>query len=701
MRLDTSIEYIKGVGPAKADLLRKELGIFSCLQLLQHYPFRYIDRTKFTTIQQIYNEEPVQLKGVLLSLKTIGDRRKKRLIGQFRDGSGVVELVWFKGIQWVSKLETGVEYVLYGKPNRFNGKVNFVHPELERSGSAQQKAQFLSGVYHSTEKLSSKGLDAKGMRRILMALFSKLHKQQNAVPENIPGYLLDELSLLGRYQSLLQIHFPTSQQQVQAANKRIVFEEFFFMQLRMLKNKMQVKAGVQGLRFEKIGDYFNNFYHQHLSFGLTQAQKRVIKEIRADMGSGLQMNRLLQGDVGSGKTIVAFMNMLIALDNDFQAAIMAPTEILANQHLSSIEAMANPLGIKVALLTGSIKGKKRETLLEDLKNGTIQILIGTHALIEPTVVFQNLGIVVVDEQHRFGVVQRAKMWMKNKEAPPHILVMTATPIPRTLAMTAYGDLDVSVIDEMPPGRIPVKTFHKFESQRLWVFGRMKEAISKGHQVYIVYPLIEESEYEGLSEVKDLMVGYEAIEREFPKPQYQISVVHGRQRSEDKDAEMVRFAKGETQILMATTVIEVGVNVPNATLMVIENAERFGLAQLHQLRGRVGRGGGEANCILMTDYKLSKDGKFRMEIMCQTTDGFKISEADLKLRGPGNIEGTQQSGILNFKLADIVKDTHLLQMARQTALTILQEDPSLSLQKNKLLREYLATTATKKGFGRIS
>jgi len=701
--LNTSIVYLKGVGSAKADTLKKELGIFTYGQLLQHYPFRYVDKTKFHKIKDVKDEsEYVQLKGILRRIDTIGEGRKRRMSAVFRDDTGMMELTWFKGLSWVQNLQVGMEYIVYGKPTIFKGKISIVHPEITALTDAKKmNPSTLDPVYHTTDKLKNKRLDTKGFATVMKNLFIKVHPQRHLIPESLPNYLLEQLSLPPRYAAWMGIHFPRNKAQRDAAKRRIKFEEFFFLQLRMLRLKGQKKVGIRGFIFNKIGDYFNNFYNNNLEFELTGAQKRVIKEIRYDFAMGCQMNRLLQGDVGSGKTIVAFMCMLIALDNDYQTAIMAPTEILAQQHYISIQEMANGLGLNIGILTGTVKGKKRKVLLEKLESGEIDLLIGTHALIEAPVIFKNLGLVVVDEQHRFGVVQRSKMWRKNDVHPPHILVMTATPIPRTLAMTAYGDLDVSVIDEMPPGRKPINTYHKFESQRLWTFGQMKREIAKGHQVYIVYPLIEESEYEGLSEVKDLMEGYAVMEREFPKPKYQISVVHGRQKPKDKEAEMQRFARGETQILMATTVIEVGVNVPNASIMVIENAERFGLAQLHQLRGRVGRGGGDAYCILMTGFKLSANGRIRMQTMVETTDGFKISEADLKLRGPGNIEGTQQSGALNFKLANIIEDVDILHSARQIATKILEDDPNLQKPENKPLLQQLLLTRKTHGFGRIS
>jgi ATP-dependent DNA helicase RecG len=556
-------------------------------------------------------------------------------------------------------------------------------------------------VYSTTEKLNAKKIKSKDIGRIIKSLLLKIEENTNSIQENLSSNIREQFKFLSRKESFEFIHFPQNQEQLKIARNRLKFEELFFLQLRLLRTKKLRKTANKGYVFSKIGDNFNNFYQNNLKFPLTEAQKRVIKEIRKDLGSGEQMNRLLQGDVGSGKTVVAFMTMLIALDNGFQASLMAPTEILAQQHFKSISEMTNGLDIKVELLTGTVKGSKRNEILKKLEIGEIHLLVGTHAIIEDSVVFKTLGLTIIDEQHRFGVMQRAKMWKKTDSNPPHILVMTATPIPRTLAMTVYGDLDVSVIDEMPPGRIPITTFHKYETQRLWVFGRMREEIAKGHQIYIVYPLIEESESETMADIKDLMQGYDMLSAEFPKPDYQISVVHGKQKPADKEFEMQRFIKGETQIMIATTVIEVGVNVPNATLMLIENADRFGLAQLHQLRGRVGRGGGEAFCILMTGFKLSEESKFRMRTMCETTDGFRISEADLKLRGPGNIEGTQQSGIIGLKLADIVKDANILNAARDVAMNILEMDPNLEKPENLPLNKFLQNNQNKQSFSRIS
>lgn len=705
MILDTPIIYIRGLDSFRADLLKRELNIFTCGQLLQHYPFRYLDKTKFHKISSIKNgEDPVQLRGFLRKVVLRGDGRKRRLVAIFRDDTGIIELVWFKGIEWMQDiLRLGKEYVAYGQPNIFNGKASLIHPELELMNSNKgRKAGTLEPIYYTTDKLRAKRLDAKGIGKLMKSLFRSLHPRRSEIPETLSPFLINTFKFPSRWKAMLWVHFPINQDQQKAARNRLKFEELFFMQLRILRSKNQQKTGVRGFVFSKTGNYFNKFYHSSLKFELTGAQKRVLREIRRDMATGLQMNRLLQGDVGSGKTVVGFMTILIALDNAFQAAMIAPTEILARQHLESLREMATDLDIRIEILTGSTKTKERRLLLEDLAHGKINILLGTHALLEDRVVFKNIGLVIVDEQHRFGVAQRAKMWRKNKQGLPHILVMTATPIPRTLAMTVYGDLDVSVIDEMPPGRKPVQTFHKYENtHRLWVLGQMKREIAKGHQVYVVYPLIEDTGKETMADIKNLNEGYEVLSKEFPPPKYRISVVHGRQKPKDKEFEMQRFAKGETQIMIATTVIEVGVNVPTATLIIIENAERFGLAQLHQLRGRVGRGGGDAYCILMTSYKLSSEGRFRMKTMTETTDGFKISEADLKLRGPGNIEGTQQSGILNFKIADLTKDGHILKEARKVASQLLEDDPNLEKEENRFILRHLNESQARKGFGRIS
>ncbi|MGB0983305.1 MAG: ATP-dependent DNA helicase RecG [Saprospiraceae bacterium] len=698
--LKTAIEYMKGVGPQRADMLKKELSIFNFGDFLMQFPFRYVDKTQFHRIADIDEEtENIQLKGVLRRLETVGDGRKKRLVGRFRDASGVIDLVWFKGAKYIEKqLQIGGEYVVYGKPNFFKSYKSIPHPEIELlSVKNAQEASSLDPVYSTTEKLKARGLDVKPIRKLKRKLVEAI--QETDVPENLPEYIRTKLKLPSRYEALKHIHFPPDARSLKLAQNRLKFEELFFLQIKLLQTRGIRKDTLLGYHFEKVGDAFNGFYKQ-LPFELTNAQKRVIKEIRRDVATNRQMNRLVQGDVGSGKTICALMTMLLAIDNGFQACLMAPTSILAQQHFNNIKKDLEGLDINVAFLSGSIKGKKkRGKILSELADGTTQILIGTHALIEDPVVFKNLGLAIIDEQHRFGVAQRAKLWRKSKPYPPHVLVMTATPIPRTLAMTAYGDLDVSVIDEMPPGRKPVKTIHKTEAHRLRVFGFMKEEIKKGRQVYIVYPLIEESE---TLDLNNLMEGYESISREFPIPDYQISIVHGRMKPADKDFEMQRFARNETQIMVATTVIEVGVNVPNATLMIIENTERFGLAQLHQLRGRVGRGGGDAYCILMSSYKLSTESRHRIKTMCDTNDGFKIAEEDMKLRGPGNITGTQQSGILHLRIADLVKDNKILVTAREIAKRVLDDDLKLERPEHQPIKVHLASNRDGyKGWSRIS
>lgn len=698
--LDSPIEYLKGVGPTKGELLKKELSVYTFRDLLLHFPFRYVDKTKFHKIKDINDEsETVQVRGVLRRLETAGEGRKKRLVGRLRDDTGVIELVWFRGAVWLQKsFQIGTEYVAYGKINNFNGKINLPHPEMEEVTEAGvKKATSFAPVYPSTEKLNQRGLDAKNRRKLVRGIFEKI--QASDIPENLPNYMIERFNFPSRYEAIQHIHFPTTDKELERAQKRLKFEELFFLQLRLLQIRGHRKQTVKGIPFPAIGEKFLGFYNEKLPFELTGAQKRVIKEIRRDLGSGGQLNRLLQGDVGSGKTIVGLMCMLIALDNGYQSCLMAPTEILAQQHYAGISEYVEGLDIEVGFLSGSVKGKKRKALLERLQNGEIDILIGTHALIEDWVVFKNLGLAITDEQHRFGVKHRAKLWQKNKPSPPHILVMTATPIPRTLAMTLYGDLEVSVIDELPPGRKEIQTVHRHEGHRLRVIGFMKEEIAKGRQIYIVYPLIEESEKLDLANLEN---GYELLLRDFPLPDYQISIVHGRMKAKDKDFEMQRFVNGETQIMVATTVIEVGVNVPNASVMIIENTERFGLSQLHQLRGRVGRGAEQSYCILMTGYKLSKEARSRIQTMTGTNDGFKIAEADLQLRGPGNMEGTQQSGILNFKLADLSKDQRILQIAREVAARILDQDPHLEKPINARLNWYMKTQGKKyKAWSRIS
>ena len=698
--LESPIEYLKGVGPVRGNLLKTELGIYTFNDLLMHFPYRYVDKTQFHRVRDISSaSDAVQLRGILRQVSVVGSGRGRRLVGIFRDDSGRIELVWFKGIHYLQKtLRVGAEYILYGKVNNFRGKITIPHPELELYDpvKAQQAATF-APVYPSTEKLNNKGLDAKGRRKIMETLMAKLNP--DLLPENLPDYLVSKLRFPSHFEAIRSIHFPKDQKELEAARNRLKFEELFFLQLRLLQIRRRRKDAIKGYVFSKVGDYFNRFFKEKLPFELTGAQKRVIREIRRDLSTGVQMNRLLQGDVGSGKTIVGLMCMLIALDNGFQCCMMAPTEILAQQHYISISEYASGLDIEVAFLSGSVKGKKRQAILERLANGEIHILIGTHALIEDPVIFKNLGLAITDEQHRFGVAQRAKLWRKGHPLPPHILVMTATPIPRTLAMTLYGDLDVSVIDELPPGRKEIETIHRTENHRLRVIGFMKEEIAKGRQVYVVYPLIEES---AKLDLANLESGYENLLRDFPMPDYQISVVHGRMKAKDKDFEMQRFVKGETQIMVATTVIEVGVNVPNASVMIIENTERFGLSQLHQLRGRVGRGAEQSYCLLMSSFKLSKDARERISTMVRTNNGFEIAEADLRLRGPGNIEGTQQSGILNFRIADLSRDGRILQTAREVAARILDDDSSLEKPVHQPMKRYLAKHGKKlRGWSRIS
>jgi ATP-dependent DNA helicase RecG len=698
--LNSPIEYLKGVGPAKADLLKKELAIFTFRDLLWTFPFRYVDKTQFHRIKDLSPQSgDVQIKGILRSVNAVGDGRKRRLVGKLRDESGVIELVWFKSVHFLQNtLEPGKEYVVYGRINEFNGNLNIAHPEMEVVNSQNmEEASTFAPVYPSTEKLNNKGLDSKGRRKLVKLLLDQVTERE--ISENLPDYLLQKVRLINRLQALRMIHFPGDVQELEAARNRLKFEELFFLQLRLLQIKNRRKGAVKGFVFETVGDNFHQFFKDKLPFELTGAQKRVVKEIRKDMCNGAQMNRLLQGDVGSGKTMVALLTMLIAIDNGYQACLMAPTEILAQQHFISITDYLKGMDIEVAFLSGSIKGKKRKEILQRLKEGEIHILIGTHVLIEPIVEYKNLGLAVTDEQHRFGVEQRAKLWKKSHPCPPHVLVMSATPIPRTLAMTLYGDLDVSVIDELPPGRKPIETIHRTESYRLRVLGFMKEQIAIGRQIYVVFPLIEESEAVDLA---NLMTGYEVLQREFPPPKFQLSIVHGKMKAADKDFEMQRFVNGDTQIMVATTVIEVGVNVPNASVMIIENAERFGLSQLHQLRGRVGRGADQSYCILMTDFKVSAEGKERLATMVRTNNGFDIAEADLKLRGPGNIEGTQQSGILNFKIAELGKDQKILQTARSLAQRILDHDPELEKPINTALKLYLSKENKKnKVWSRIS
>lgn len=696
--LQSPIEYLKGVGPQRGELLRSELDVATFGDLLHYYPFRYVDRS---VVHQVKDLNPltqfIQLKGKLTGFRQLGDKKHRRLIATFRDKSGEVDLIWFQSIDWILKtLKPNVEYLVFGKPTLFNGEYNIPHPEVEPvPDEVELRGKGMQPVYSSSEKARKKGLDTRGITRLTRTLVDQVKERD--VPEILPADLLQQYRLLSRYEAMVNIHFPKSENSLHEAKRRLKFEELFLIQLQVMKVKTKRAAVSKGFVFDKIDNHFDRFYKQQLKFELTGAQKRVLKEIRKDTLSGKQMNRLLQGDVGSGKTIVALLTALMAIDNGFQSCLMAPTEILANQHYEGILELLRGMGLEVALLTGSVKGKARKFILENLAEGKIDLLIGTHALIEDQVVYKNLGMVIIDEQHRFGVAQRARLWTKN-EKPPHVLVMTATPIPRTLAMTVYGDLDVSVIDELPPGRKPIRTVHRTDADRMRVFGFLKEEMTKGRQVYIVYPLIEESE---ALDLKHLMDGYESISRAFPKPQYQISIVHGRMRAADKDFEMQRFLKKETQIMIATTVIEVGVNVPNASVMVIENAERFGLAQLHQLRGRVGRGAEQSFCILMTGKKLGEDSKKRISVMCQTNDGFVIAEEDLKLRGPGDIEGTRQSGTLNLRLADLVEDANVLEAARNSAQKIMEVDPMLELPQNRGLLAYMQESTRDKVWSKIS
>ncbi len=675
--LHTKISYLKGVGPARADLLRKELGISTLGDLTNFFPNRYIDRTQFYKINDLQDTQAeVQIVGKITGIHTVGQKRDSRLVATFSDDTGSMELVWFRGAKWIKEnLKLQTSYVIFGRVNLFKNTFSMPHPEMELVTDYKKSLQTaLQPVYPSTETLGKRGVSNRVIQKIIQQLFIDF---KGKFKETLSDEIMQKHNLIPKNEALFQVHFPQSQEQLAKAQFRLKLEELFYIQLQLLRNNLVRKRKIKGNIFEKVGDLFNDFYKNYLPFSLTNAQKKVLKEIRKDLGSSAQMNRLLQGDVGSGKTIVAVLTALIALDNEYQVAIMAPTEILANQHYNAIVELLAKMPVNVSLLTGSVKTRVRKEIHKNLENGELHILIGTHALIEDKVKFKNLGLVVIDEQHRFGVAQRAKMWKKNI-LPPHILVMTATPIPRTLAMSVYGDLDISIIDELPPGRKEIKTALRFDTQRLSVFKFMKEEIAKGRQVYVVYPLIEESE---AFDYKDLMDGYESISREFPRPNYQVSILHGKMKSADKDYEMQQFVNGKTQILVATTVIEVGVNVPNASVMIIESAEKFGLSQLHQLRGRVGRGIDQSFCILMASHKLTHEAKIRLSTMVETTDGFKIAEVDLKLRGPGNLMGTQQSGVLNLKIADIIKDSSILKMARYTAQDILREDPNLKLPKN--------------------
>ena len=694
--LDTPIEYLKGVGPMRAELLKKELQIFTFSDLLHYFPFRYTDRSIIHEITDLNADMPyIQLKGKIIRFEEKGHKKAKRLIAHFQDDTGVTELIWFKDIRWIKKaIKVNTEYLVFGKPSAYLNKINIIHPEVD---VLEKEIAFspLQAVYHSTEKISTRGLNSKGICKLVKALLPQI---KNKIEETLSEDLLSRLKLPTREEALLNIHAPTDIKKMERAQKRLKFEELFFLQFHLLKMKLTRQKKYKGFIFEKVDNHFDNYFKNHLQFELTNAQKKVLKEIRVDVKIGAQMNRLLQGDVGSGKTLVALLSMLMAVDNNFQACMMAPTEILARQHFQNISKELKELNLKIAILTGSSKTKERKQLHEELENGEIDILIGTHALLEDKVVFKNLGFVVIDEQHRFGVAQRAKLWKKNT-TPPHILVMTATPIPRTLSMTLYGDLDVSIIDELPPGRKEIKTLWRSDSSRLRVNQFMGEQIALGRQIYIVYPLIQESEK---LDYKDLMDGYKAISAEFPMPEYQVSVVHGQMKAEDKAYEMKRFVDGTTNIMVATTVIEVGVDVPNATVMLIESAERFGLSQLHQLRGRVGRGAEQSYCILLSGHKISKEGRLRLETLASTNDGFKIAEVDLKLRGPGDMMGTKQSGVLNFKIADIIKDGKILEFARKEAIVLLKDDENLEKAENiNIVRAYCPYAKERIGWSRIS
>lgn len=676
------IKYLQGVGPQRAALLDKELQLRSLRDLLYYFPYKYVDRSRLYYIHEIDGNMPyIQLQGEVLSFETIGEGRQRRLVAHFSDGTGVVDLVWFQGIKYLlGRYKVHEPYIVFGKPTMFNGRINIAHPDIDPAGELTLSTMGLQPYYSTTEKMKRGGLNSHALEKLMKNAFALL---QAPLPETLCEKVVKEHHLMPLNEALHNIHFPQNPELLRKAQYRLKFEELFYVQLNNLRYTQDRRRKYRGLVFERVGEVFNTFYSQNLPFQLTNAQKRVIKEIRKDMGSGRQMNRLLQGDVGSGKTLVALMSMLIALDNGYQACIMAPTEILAAQHYETMTRLLFGMNVRVELLTGSIKGKKREEILHNLLTGDVDILIGTHAVLEDTVHFSSLGMVVIDEQHRFGVAQRAKLWSKNT-CPPHVLVMTATPIPRTLAMTLYGDLDVSVIDELPPGRKPVQTIHQFDNRRPSLYAGIRKQIAEGRQVYIVYPLIKESEK---MDIKNLEDGYENICAEFAD--CKVSKVHGQMKPAEKDAEMQRFVNGETQIMVATTVIEVGVNVPNASVMVIENAERFGLSQLHQLRGRVGRGADQSYCILVTSYKLSEDTRKRLEIMVQTNDGFEIAEADLKLRGPGDLEGTQQSGIaFDLKIADIARDGQLLQYVREVAACIVDEDPNGQLPEYQILWQQL-------------
>lgn len=691
-----SVTYLPGVGPKKAEILRKEAQIVSYEDLLFYFPYKYIDRSRFYKVAEIRGDMPyIQLKGRILYFETFGEGRTKRLVGKFTDGTGTIDLVWFKGLNYITdKYRPGTDYIVFGKPAEFGHLYNIPHPDIDPVEQAGQVAGGLTPFYNTTEKMKKSFLNSRAIQNLQYTLLSSLNWE---VPETLPDSVLKRIRMVSMTEAIRNIHFPESADKLKAAQVRLKFDELFFIQLNMLRSAGLRKRKLKGILFPTVGDYFNTFYRDYLPFELTGAQKRVMKEIRADMGSGRQMNRLLQGDVGSGKTLVALLAMLLAVDNHCQACMMAPTEILANQHYATVMGFLKDMDIRVALLTGSTRKKEREKLLPAIASGEIQLVIGTHALIEETVVFSSLGLAIIDEQHRFGVEQRSRLWTKNAVVP-HVLVMTATPIPRTLAMTLYGDLDVSVIDELPPGRKPIRTLHRYDNKKAELYAFLRKEIERGRQVYVVYPLIEGSEK---LDYKNLEDGFELFKEVFPE--YKVSMVHGRMKAADKDAEMQRFISGESQILMATTVIEVGVNVPNASVMVIESAERFGLSQLHQLRGRVGRGAEQSYCILVSSYKLSNDTRKRLEIMVGSNNGFEIAEADLRLRGHGDLEGTQQSGEgIDLKIANLAADGQILQFARDIAGEILNEDPDLQSESYRILNERLKTLFSRKvNWGLIS
>ncbi len=696
--LSNPVEYIKGVGPLRGDLLKKELSIFTFGDLLEHFPYRHLDKTKILPINSITPQmDYVQVAGRLMSFEITGEKQAKRLVAELKDATGTIELTWFRGISWVEKqLAVAGDYLVFGKLSFFMGKPQLVHPEIEtRTRDNSEGRQVLEPIYPTTEKLKVRGLNGRSIAKITAVLIQQLHSKD--LPENLPPAIVRKHQLISRYDAYRMIHFPADADQYEAALKRLKFEELFIAQLRMAMTKSSRHRFSKGVVFDKVGAFFNDFYNHHLPFALTGAQKRVVKEIRQDTARGHQMNRLLQGDVGSGKTIVALLTMLLAADNGFQSCLMAPTEILAQQHFKSIGSLLSNMNIEIRLLTGSTKKAEREKILNELKEGTVTMVIGTHALIEEVVQFKNLGLAIIDEQHRFGVAQRAELKLKN-HIPPHILVMTATPIPRTMAMTAYGDLDYSVMDELPPGRKPINTVHRYETSRPAVMDFVKEEIAKGRQAYFIYPLIEES---SKLDFENLMKGYEEVKAFFPEPKYYISMVHGKQKPEVKDTNMMRFKTNDTQIMVSTTVIEVGVDVPNASMMVIESAERFGLSQLHQLRGRVGRGSEQSFCILLTGMKLTNVARERLKILCATNDGFKIADKDLELRGPGDIEGTKQSGILNFKLASIVQDKELLEQAKISCDELINNDPDLSSAENLLLNNYIKARKGKTEWSRVA